>query len=171
MVEDRPPRGGGQATDHRAGQLPAERPLRSGASPSKDPGWSAGSFGRQDRGLHLRTVAELPTRSATAPPGYPLGLNSYALVVSGAETAGIPLSVVSRSSAPRSIVANRSRQGTILASAGSTLCRSGRGADGQPVSFQTTNTSPCGSGGSPAQSSAPLPLFSVLQRVVYPSAL
>src|SRR3712207_5880238 len=81
VVGDGSALGGRQAAGHRAGYLPVEGLLRSGASPGEDPGRPTGPFGSQDRSVHLRTVAELPTRSSAASPSRPLGLNSYASVV------------------------------------------------------------------------------------------
>src|SRR5215211_883208 len=75
--------GGRQAAGHRAGDLPVEGLLRFGASPGEDSGRPVGSFGSQDRSLHLRTVAEPVARSPTASSGRPLGLNTYASAVLG----------------------------------------------------------------------------------------
>src|SRR5215218_1949984 len=52
-----------------------------GASLGEDSGRPVGSFGSQDRSVHLRTVAEPVARSPTASSGRPLGLNTYASAV------------------------------------------------------------------------------------------
>jgi hypothetical protein len=64
------------------GYKPAQGSVLSGAPQGKDPWWSAGSLGGQDRRLHLRAAAQRSARSPAAPPGRSFGLRSYASAVS-----------------------------------------------------------------------------------------
>jgi hypothetical protein len=74
MAEDRSPVGVGKAPDHRGGYLPAQGFLRPGAPPSENPRWAAGSSGRQDRRLHLRSTDQRLPEPAPASPGGAAGI-------------------------------------------------------------------------------------------------
>src|SRR5215217_8350165 len=88
MAEDRSPVGVGKAPDHRGGYLPAEGLFRPGAPPSEDPRRAAGTSGRQDRRLHLRSTDQRLPGPAPASPGGPVGIDQLHITrLRGAETA------------------------------------------------------------------------------------
>jgi hypothetical protein len=64
-----------QAPDHRGGDLPAQGHLLCGAPPCEDVGRAAGTSGRQDGSLHLRSTDQRLPGPAPAPPGGPVGID------------------------------------------------------------------------------------------------
>ncbi|MBD0253238.1 MAG: transposase, partial [Rubrobacter sp.] len=64
-----------QAPDHRGGDFPAEGLLRPGAPPGQDPRRAADASDGKGRSLNLRSTDQRLPRSATAPPGGPVGLD------------------------------------------------------------------------------------------------
>src|SRR5215217_2363243 len=71
----------GKRQINRRGNRPTQGHLRPGAPQGQDAGWSFGSLGGQDGGLHLRAAAQRPAWATAAPPGRPFGLSGYASLV------------------------------------------------------------------------------------------